>query len=70
MIKITVFCDRCGKKIRSEFDPDLPPSSVRCTCGARYELELTSGTESKTFYGNSGSGSGGGTPQPTRARAI
>ena len=70
MIKITVFCDQCGKKIRTMINPDLPPSSVRCACGARYDLKLTSGTETNTAYGSSGSGSPQETPQPTRARAI
>jgi hypothetical protein len=70
MIKISVFCNQCGKKVKTEIDPDLPPSSVRCTCGARFELELTSGTESSTAYGGSGSGSESTAPQPTRARSI
>jgi len=39
-IQIALFCDRCGRKLHRVVDLDCPPSSVRCTCGARYALQL------------------------------
>ena len=67
MIKIAVFCEQCGRKTHRSIDPDLPPSSVRCRCGAQFDLKLSSDTESKTSYGSPG---GGGTGKGTHAESA
>jgi len=52
MINLSVFCPKCGKRLRRMVDENFPPSGLRCTCGIRFPLFVEPEEERFDFCGD------------------
>ena len=49
MVKLSVVCSRCGKRMQRVVDLDCMPSGLRCACGAYFPLRVEQDPSRSSF---------------------